>query len=176
MEWTASEEEGQRAERLLALVHWTSAASRQLRRRLAEAAAAIELSDPELLVLWLCRGGGQVQVDLAAAIGSSPAQMSGLVERLRGRTLIAVHRSITDRRRQVWRTTGAGDALLLQAAGHLAAMASAVDAGLSAGEQQSVEAFCQRLVEAVGQQGRRSGGASHRVAGQREQSASREAA
>ena len=53
-----------------------------LRRRLAEVAETFELSDTELLVVWLCSGGGRMQVELAAAIGISPAQMSGLVERL----------------------------------------------------------------------------------------------
>ena len=80
------------ADRLLRLVHWTSAASRHLRRRLAEVAEAFDLSDTELLVVWLCSGGGRVQVDLAGAIGISPAQMSGMVERLRSRGLVAMHR------------------------------------------------------------------------------------
>src|SRR6188768_3581281 len=68
------------ADRLLKLVHWTSAASRHLRRRLAEVAESIGLSDSELLVTWLCCGGGRIQVELAGAIGMSPAQMSGMVE------------------------------------------------------------------------------------------------
>ena len=44
---------------------------------------SFDLSDSELLVVWLCSGGGRIQVELAAAIGISPAQMSGMVERLR---------------------------------------------------------------------------------------------
>jgi len=163
-------------QRLLALVHWTSAASRQLRRRLAEVASTIELSDAELLVLWFCHGGGQVQVELAAAIGISPAQMSGLVERLRLRELVAMHRSATDRRRQVWRTTAAGENLLGDIASHLDALAAAVQGGLSLTEQQTVESLCQRLVDAVGQQGRRAGGNAPRAGQQDEQRASKEAA
>jgi DNA-binding MarR family transcriptional regulator len=173
---TENEPGDQRAERLLALVHWTSAASRHLRRRLAEAASAIDLSDAELLVLWLCHGGGQVQVDLAAAIGISPAQMSGLAERLRARELVAMHRSATDRRRQVWRTTPAGESLLAQAAAHLDVLAIAVDGGLSSAEQQTVETLCRRLVETVAQPGRRAGASALRPAGQDEQRASKEAA
>ncbi len=169
-------ENGPSAQKLLALVHWTSAASRQLRRRLAEVASTIELSDAELLVLWFCHGGGQVQVELAAAIGISPAQMSGLVERLRSRALVAMHRSATDRRRQVWRTTVAGEAILDGIAGHLAALAAAVGGGLSIAEQQAVESLCQRLVDAVGQPGRRTGGNVPRGGEQDEQRASKEAA
>jgi DNA-binding MarR family transcriptional regulator len=176
MESTLSDVGDHRAERLLALVHWTSAASRQLRRRLSEVASGIDLSDAELLVLWLCHGGGQVQVDLAATLGISPAQMSGLVERLRARELVAMHRSATDRRRQVWRTTAAGETLLKQAAGHLGALADAVDGGLSTTEQQTIELLCRRLVEAVGQPGRRTGANAPRPAGQDEHRASKEAA
>jgi DNA-binding MarR family transcriptional regulator len=167
---------GDDADRLLTLVHWTSAASRQLRRRLAEVAAAIDLSDVELLVLWLCHGGGQVQVDLAAAIGISPAQVSGLVERLRSRELVAMRRSATDRRRQVWRTAAAGETLLGEVASHFDALAAAVDGGVSTAQQQTVAALCRRLVEAVGQHGRRTGSNLPRLAEQDEQRASKEAA
>src|SRR5438046_438744 len=93
------------ADRLLHLVHWTSAASRHLRKRLSDIASNLDLTDSELLVVWLCSGAGRVQIDLAAAIGTSPAQMSGMVERLRARGLVAMHRLAADRRRQVCRTT-----------------------------------------------------------------------
>ena len=134
------------AERLLRLVHWTSAASRQLRRRLAEVAQAIDLSDAELLVVWLCRGDGHVQVELASAIGISPAQMSGLVERLRARGLVAVHRQAMDRRRQVWRTSPEGESLLGEVAGQLHDLAAAVGTLLTADEQQAVLSLCEHLV------------------------------
>jgi DNA-binding MarR family transcriptional regulator len=164
------------AERLLSLVHWTSAASRQLRRRLAEVAGASDLSDAELLVLWFCHGGGQVQVELAAAIGISPAQMSGVVERLRSRELVAMHRSATDRRRQVWRTTAAGETLLGEIAGQLDALAATIQGGLSTTEQQVVQSLCQRLVEAVGRPARRHSDPGLRGGEQDEQRASKEAA
>ena len=171
MESRPSEADDQRPQRLLSLVHWTSAASRQLRRRLAEVAGAIDLSDAELLVLWFCHGGAQVQVELAAAIGISPAQMSGVVERLRSRALVAMHRSATDRRRQVWRTTLAGETLLGQIAGRLDALAITIQGGLSTAEQQAVESLCQRLVEAVGTQSRRPSGQGQHGGEQDEQHA-----
>src|SRR5205823_12279199 len=98
-------------ERLLRLAHWTNTASRHLRRRIAEATAALDLSDTELIVVWLCGGGGRVQIDLASATGISPAQMSGLMERLRSRGLVAMHRLARDRRRQMWRATPEGQTL-----------------------------------------------------------------
>lgn len=136
-------------ERLLRLAHWTSTASRHLRRRIAEATAALDLSDTELIVVWLCSGEGRVQIDLASAIGISPAQMSGLVERLRSRGLVAMHRQARDRRRQIWRATLEGQALLANAAGHLNELAECVAEHLSEPEQLAMESFSQRLTEAA---------------------------
>jgi DNA-binding MarR family transcriptional regulator len=164
------------AERLLRLVHWTGAASRQLRRRLAEVAQAFELSDVELLVVWLCHGAGRVQIELAGAIGISPAQMSGLVERLRARELVAMHRSVADRRRQVWRTSAAGAALLVQAAGKLAELAAAVENIVSQAEQAATEAICERLAAAATTGDRRATLSTPRASQRREHQASREAA
>lgn len=137
------------AERLMRLVHWTSSASRHLRRRLAEIAAVLDLSDNELLVVWLCSSSGQVQVELAGAIGISPAQMSGLVERLRSRGLVAMYRLAGDRRRQLWRTTPAGQALLKQAIHDLNELAASIKSDLSDAEQQTAQTLCERLAQAA---------------------------
>jgi len=164
------------ADRLLRLVHWTSAASRHLRRRLAEVAEAFDLSDTELLVVWLCSGGGRVQVDLAGAIGISPAQMSGMVERLRSRGLVAMHRLAMDRRRQVWRTTGAGQTLLSHAGGQLNEFAAGVSGGLSDDEQHTAQALCERLAEAVSKNPRRPTAKATPAVRSDQQRASKEAA
>ena len=137
------------AQHLLRLIHWMGSANRQLRRKLAEVAAHFALSDTELLVVWLCCGNGRIQVELAGALGISPAQMSGLVERLRTRGLVAVHRLAVDRRRQVWRTTAAGMVLLEQVARHLDELVTAVTHCLRLDEQQAVVALCERLAEAL---------------------------
>ena len=138
------------AERLLRLIHWSGAASRQLRRQLAEAAAAFELTDNELLVIWLCRGNGRVQVELASAIGVSPAQMSGVVERLGTRGLVAMHRPSVDRRRQVWQTSPSGQSLLNAVAPRLDALADALEVGLVSGEQAAAADLCEKLADAAG--------------------------
>jgi DNA-binding MarR family transcriptional regulator len=146
------------AERFLRLVRWTSAASRQLRKRLGELAAAFELSDTELLVVWLCSGGGRVQVELAGAIGVSPAQMSGMVERLRSRGLVGMHRSAMDRRRQVCRTTAEGETLLARASNHLTEITAVVGTGLSETEQEKAQELCERLAgQGVGGRGQATG-------------------
>jgi len=135
------------AERLLRLIHWSSTASRHLRRQLADVTAAFELTDSELLVIWLCRGTGWVQVELAGTIGVSPAQMSGTVDRLRSRGLVGMHRPTMDRRRQVWRTTSGGQALLNLIAPRLDELAASLRDGLSADDEQAAASLCQRLAE-----------------------------
>jgi DNA-binding MarR family transcriptional regulator len=148
------------AENLLRLVHWTSAAGRQLRRRLADAAAAFDLSDTEVLVVWLCSGSGRVQVDLAGAIGVSPAQMSGLAERLRSRGLVAMHRPALDRRRQVWLTTASGRNLLARLSDHLDEITAEVSAVITPQQQLTAQSLCERLAEATGEAARRPVGKS----------------
>ena len=142
----------QAEERLLRLVEQTSSAGRALRRLLADQAAAVQLSDAELLVVWLCSEAsshGMVQGDLAIAIGVSPALMSGLVQRLLERGLIEMQRSTVDRRRQVWRTTAAGRAVLAGLRPLLARLAEHLDQRVPASEQQHVVELCERLSAAV---------------------------
>lgn len=169
--WPAGD---QKAEGLLRLIHWTSAAGRQLRRRLADVAAEFDLTDTELLVVWLCSGSGRVQVELAGSLGVSPAQMSGLAERLRSRGLVAMHRPALDRRRQIWLTTGSGAALLERVAGHLDAIAAEIADALADDQQRSAQSLCQRLAEAVAASGKRASSRPGERPG--EASTSREAA
>ena len=133
---------------LLRLIHRASGAGRQMRRLLAEYAEPLGVSDGELLVVWLvCEQDslGMVQGDLAASVGASPAQMSGLVERLRKRGLIDMHRSAVDRRRQVWRATALGRELLVSALPLLAQLAAQVEQSLSTDEQEAVLVLCDKL-------------------------------
>ena len=163
------------AERLLRLIHWSSAASRQLRRQLADVAGAFDLTDNELLIVWLCRGTGRVQFELAAAIGVSPAQMSGIVERLGTRGLVAMRRSTIDRRRQMWQTSSAGQTLLDRVAPRLETLAASLSGCLSLAEQDGVEALCQKLAEGAGA-GRGSGTKVEAQGDQDEQHVRQEAA
>jgi len=139
-------------QRLLRLVERTSSAGRALRRLLADQAAAVQLSDAELLVVWLCgeaSSHGMVQGDLALAIGVSPALMSGLVQRLLERGLIEMQRSTVDRRRQVWRTTEPGRQLLTELRPLLARLAGLLDRHVPPGDQQTAAELCERLSDAV---------------------------
>jgi DNA-binding MarR family transcriptional regulator len=137
---------------LLELVRQTSSAGRALRRLLADEAASEGLNDAELLVIWLCAGGnspGVVQGELAAAIGVSPALMSGTVERLRSRELITRHRSPIDRRRQVWQTTIRGHACLARLRERLAALSAALETRMTSDQQRETGTLCQRLASAA---------------------------
>lgn len=136
------------AERLLELLLHLSTTSRTLRRKLAGLAARIDLTEHELLTVWRCVAAGRVQSELAATLGISPAQMSGLVERLRARGLVELERRTQDRRRHVWRTSPGGHAGLAEAVPHLHELARDLARGLSAEEQQTLLVLCQRLAGA----------------------------
>ena len=134
---------------LLVLIHRVSSAGRALRRLLADEAAAVGLTDAELLIVWLCAERGVVQGELATAIGVSPALMSGTVERLRQRELIEMQRSTVDRRRQVWRATTTGQQLLEALRPSLAALAEQLGTKISAAERTSARELCDRLTAAA---------------------------
>jgi DNA-binding MarR family transcriptional regulator len=140
-----------RVDQFLRLMFWASAAGRNLRRCLNVVARSAELTDGELLAVWLCLGeaGGMVQGELAAALGISPAQMSGIVERLRQRGLIEMHRQALDRRRQVWRGTTAARQLLDSLAAALTALSGGLSTHLPPDQQHTAQALCQQLATAA---------------------------
>jgi DNA-binding MarR family transcriptional regulator len=88
--------------------HWADLAqaltlgSRALRRRIADVTLRHKLTDTEFLFLCYCRREptpvGQSQI--AVSLGLSPAQVSGITEKLRTAGLIAVERGVQDRRKQ----------------------------------------------------------------------------
>jgi DNA-binding MarR family transcriptional regulator len=91
-------------------------------RRIAAWLGGTEISEPEFRLLWLLAGPASSgasaaaldQADLAEQLVVSPAQVSGAVERLRSLGLVERLQHQRDRRRQLWRVTEAGDALLRQ--------------------------------------------------------------
>lgn len=98
------------AVRWLQLVERVAVCSRLLRAGLDQRMAACQLNPSQFSILWACHhaesGSGQSQ--LAELLAVSPAHISGLVEQLRRRKLLAGHRPSTDRRRQLWRLTPQG--------------------------------------------------------------------
>jgi DNA-binding MarR family transcriptional regulator len=95
-------------------------------------------TEGEFRLLWLlyhgeghgaCRRRAFDQARLAEQLVVSPAQVSGMVERLRSAALIDRVRDGADRRRQLWRLAAAGDALV-----------RAVVASVEAGDFEAVTA------------------------------------
>lgn len=90
---------------------------RQATRLLAAWARPLELSEPELQFLWCLRveaGDGVDQTTIAARLAFSAAQVSALVERLRGRGWLVQRLVVGDRRRHLWRLSDEGRAVVEQ--------------------------------------------------------------
>jgi len=131
----------------LQLVLHIGTAARALRRRLALLIAPSQLSEQEFLVLWLVSDAAlpqRGQGELAEAMGVSPAQMSGLVERLRARDLLQFERSGSDRRRQVWLLTAAGNNLLAEVCQRLTEFNGRLAGGLTAAELAQLRSLLER--------------------------------
>ncbi len=129
-----------------------SRCGRQFRRAIAECVARRDLSDTDFFVLACCsRAGasGASQTDLAGSIGVSAAQISGVVDRLRGRGLLAAQRNDTDRRRQHWRLTESGQRLLARALDDLSVLIRRLDQQLPAADRKTAEHVLARLSAAV---------------------------
>jgi DNA-binding MarR family transcriptional regulator len=140
------------AERCAQLTQSVSVCARQLRRALATHTSACGVSDTEFLLLWSCAQHveGISQSELAAAIGVSPAQLSGLVERLRQRGWLDAQRSREDRRRQCWRLTDEGRTLLDRGLEALTPLASHLEQSTSAEELKAAEQLLRDIAKGSG--------------------------
>lgn len=102
------------ATRWLHLAERISVCGRLLRAGLDRRMEACQLSPSQFSILWACYAaqGGAGQSALADQLAVSPAHVSGLVEQLRARRLLAARRPASDRRRQLWHLTPAGRAMV----------------------------------------------------------------
>lgn len=111
-----------------------------------------DLTAGEFSMLWLCRrapSSGWSQRELAEAMAVSPAQVSGLVEQLRRKGLLAGRRAESDRRRQLWRLTSDGQAKLRAVLADLTGWATELDQCWSAQEVDRLLAMLTRLSRAA---------------------------
>jgi len=134
------------------LLRLVSQCERELRRALADRVRHLAISDVELLVLWLCYEAhepGIAQNELASAAGVSAAQMSGLVERLRQRGMLAAKRCAKDRRRQYWNLTDEGSGTLNEIRADFEAVSVALTKHLPVNEQKLLASLLERLVRAA---------------------------
>ena len=110
------------------------------------------VSDCDFWALWLCRRSppqGIFQYQLAAAVGVSAAQMSGLVERLRRQGLLAGSRADGDRRRQYWRLTTAGERLLAEIQADIGEWTKGWEIACSPQDRRAILAWLRELSQAV---------------------------
>jgi DNA-binding MarR family transcriptional regulator len=133
------------AARWVALAQRMLACARALRDELASQAADWPVNEQEFLLLWGCHEAppdGISQSELAGRLAVSPAQVSGLVERLRCGRLLESRRAEHDRRRQLWRLTPEGRVMLDDCLRDLAARADSLDRRLGS---DTVRALCRWL-------------------------------
>ncbi|MCH2114432.1 MAG: MarR family transcriptional regulator [Pirellulales bacterium] len=101
---------------------------RSMARQLAAAVRAYGLSESEFRLLWIAqRCPACDQKQLANQLGLSPAQVSGLVERLRAGGSIFPSVAVDDRRRQLWQLTPSGGAMVSRIVAELASTSVAVE-------------------------------------------------
>ena len=126
--------------RLLLAVDW---ANRKLKHLLDAALHPLETTESEFFLLWqLRRRNDWGQNELALALSISPAQMSGIVERLRQRGWLEVQRSTTDRRRQHLRLSHLGSSTLQQAVENLLPLSTALEQALPLSQQTILLTQC----------------------------------
>ena len=132
------------------LIHEISKCHRLVRDALNEHAGRWNVNDTEFLVLWLCERAGSdgiAQNELAVAVGASAAGMSGLVEKLRGRGLLASRRGRQDRRRQLWQPTDDGTHILRDVCAALENTPAVAGLTISFQEQRTLFDLLQRLTQ-----------------------------
>lgn len=142
-------------------LRWTELAEslgrceRRLREDLGGQALPAGLSHAQFSLLWACRQAppqGLSQNELAATLALSPAHVSGQVEHLRARGLLAGHRRAPDRRRQVWQLTSEGESQLESVLAALVQWADQLDERLPPSQRASLIALLSELAQALEQE------------------------
>lgn len=136
------------------LAQLATACSRALRKVLADRLSTVDLSESEFLLLSACAESkadreAAAQIELAKATGLSPAQISGVSERLRERGWIVAERSRDDRRRQHWRLTPEGKRILALAAVRIGELAPHLEGRLDGQSRQELERMLLSLSQAA---------------------------
>jgi DNA-binding MarR family transcriptional regulator len=133
---------------LVELAHELALCQRQLWSLLMECLRPWELGPTEFVVLWLCERAavhGVPQKDLVTASGVSSAQMSGVVEQLRRRGLLAAERGPQDRRQQLWHLADEGRRMVAELRTALAPAAEHLCERMSPLDTERLRELLQRL-------------------------------
>jgi DNA-binding MarR family transcriptional regulator len=124
-------------------------AGRALRASVGPFCGPRGMSELHLIVLWQCARSepdGINQRALAESLTVSHAQVSALVEQMRGNELIAAHRPPHDRRRQNWRLTQNGRAMLKSFASDLRTWSESLSDAIS---QRDIRDLISRLQQVI---------------------------
>ena len=132
----------------LELAELLSRCERLLRDEIQQRTARQGLSEAQFSLLWTCRqapAGGLSQSELSQALALSAAHVSGQVEQLRAKGLLAGQRSAPDRRRQLWQLTSAGQAQLDTLLEELLGWAEQLDRQLAPDRRQALAGLLKQL-------------------------------
>jgi len=125
-----------------------AASTRLVRHELTRALAVHGVGESQFSILWICQQAseeGISQSDIANQLAISTAHVSGLVEQLRRSGWLDGHRDLADRRRQVWRTTAAGQEFVAALVASLAAWLRRAESGLAQIDAARLHELTQRL-------------------------------
>lgn len=125
-----------------------AASTRRVRHELTRALAVHGVGESQFSILWICHqapGEGISQSDIAGRLAISTAHVSGLVEQLRRAGWLDGHRDVADRRRQVWRTTAAGQDFIAALVASLAAWLRRAEPGLARIDAAQLHDLTERL-------------------------------
>lgn len=125
-----------------------AASTRLVRHELTRALAVHGVGESQFSILWICQQAsstGISQSDIACRLAISTAHVSGLVEQLRRSGWLDGHRDVADRRRQVWRTTVAGENFVAALVASLATWLRRAEPGLAQIDAAQLHDLTQRL-------------------------------
>ncbi len=135
----------------LQLVERLAMCSRLMRAELDARLDACALNPSQFSLLWACHqeSAGVGQRELAELLAVSPAHVSGLVEQLRRRRLLAGHRPAADRRRQLWRLTPLGRETVETVLTELRSWSAELERHLPSDASRALERLVDQLSAAV---------------------------
>ncbi|OHB67521.1 MAG: hypothetical protein A2V70_15545 [Planctomycetes bacterium RBG_13_63_9] len=140
------------AARWIELAGRISVCDRLFRRELDEQAARWQLSASELATLCTCHDtttNALAQTEIVAILAASPAQVSGLVDRLRRRGVLQGRRAADDRRRQLWHLTPLGQEMLRDVLANLDDWARPLEDELGVEQSGALTWLLDRLVRVL---------------------------
>ncbi len=136
----------------LALAELLSVCSHSLRSEVAARALGAAVTEPQFALLRTCARStsGLSQSELADGLALSAAHVSGMVEQLSARGLVVGQRDSNDRRRQCWRLTDAGRAIVELVIRELLPWCETLDANFECVRRQQLAVALRALAPVIG--------------------------